>query len=57
MQTLYAFEKYVEDLLNGDNRDLKLREGDNFKHFEAVAANLKNHIKMVTLTVISKIIF
>lgn len=42
---LYAFEKYVEDLLNGDNRDLKLREGDNFKHLEDVAANLKNHIK------------
>ncbi len=42
---LYAFEKYVEDLLNGDTRDLKLREGDNFKHLENVAANLKNHIQ------------
>lgn len=42
---LYAFEKYVEDLLNGDTRDLKLREGDNFKHLENVAANLKNYIQ------------
>lgn len=42
---LYAFEKYVEDLLNGENRDLKLREGDNFKHLETVAANLKNYIR------------
>ena len=41
---LYAFEKYVEDILNGDTRDLKLREGDNFKHLENVAANLKNYI-------------
>lgn len=42
---LYAFEKYVEDLLNGENRDLKLREGDNFKHLETVAANLKKYIQ------------
>ena len=42
---LYAFEKYVEDLLSGDDRDLKLREGDNFRYLEEVAANLKKHIK------------
>lgn len=42
---LYAFEKYVEDLLNGEDRELKLREGDNFKHLESVAANLRNHLK------------
>ncbi len=41
---LYAFEKYVEDLLSGDERELKLREGDNFKHLEIVAANLREHI-------------
>lgn len=40
---LYAFEKYVEDLLKGDKRDLKLREGDNYKHLEKVAGDLKNH--------------
>lgn len=42
---LYAFEKYVEDLLNGDQRELKLREGDNFKHLETVAQNLRNHLQ------------
>ena len=40
---LYAFEKYVEDLLKGDQRDLKLREGDNYKHLEKIASDLKNH--------------
>lgn len=40
---LYAFEKYVEDLLKGEKRDLKLREGDNYKHLEKVADDLKNH--------------
>lgn len=42
---LYAFEKYVEDLLGGDMRDLKLRDGDNYKHLEKVAAHLKKQIK------------
>lgn len=42
---LYAFEKYVEDLLNGEDRELKLREGDNYKHLEIVAANLREHIR------------
>lgn len=42
---LYAFEKYVEDLLAGvETRELKLREGDNFRHLEEVALNLKNHL-------------
>lgn len=41
---LYAFEKYVEALLAGERGDLKLREGDNYKHLESVAANLKNHL-------------
>lgn len=40
---LYAFELYVEDLLKGDKRKLKLREGDNFKHLEEVADKLSNH--------------
>jgi len=40
---LYSFEKYVEDLLKGDQRDLKLREGDNYKHLEKIASDLKKH--------------
>jgi signal peptidase II len=42
---LYAFEKYVEELLLGEDRELKLREGDNYKHLEIVAANLRSHFK------------
>lgn len=40
---LYAFEKYVEDLLKGEKRDLKLREGDNYRHLEKIAGDLKDH--------------
>ncbi len=42
---LYAFEKYVEDLLAGEDRELKLREGDNFRHLENVAQRLRQHLK------------
>ncbi len=41
---LYAFEKYVESLLAGEDKELKLREGDNYKHLEQVAANLRKHL-------------
>lgn len=42
---LYAFEKYVEGLLSGEEKkELKLREGDNYKHLEEVALNLRNHL-------------
>jgi signal peptidase II len=41
---LYAFEKYVEALLAGEDKELKLREGDNYKHLEQVAANLRKHL-------------
>ncbi len=38
---LFAFEKYLEDLLDGKERNLKLRSGDEFKHLEEVAEKLK----------------
>jgi signal peptidase II len=41
---VYAFEKFVEGLLKGEQRNLKLREGDNFKSLETVADNLRDHI-------------
>jgi signal peptidase II len=44
---LYAFEKYVEDLLDGKDRDLKLRQGDNYRHLEVVANNLRDHLRKV----------
>jgi signal peptidase II len=43
---LYAFEKYVEDLLAGENRELKLREGDNYQHLKKVADDLKKHFDL-----------
>ena len=42
---LYAFEKYVEALLHGERRELKLREGDNYQHLIAVANSLKEHFE------------
>jgi signal peptidase II len=42
---LYAFEKYVEDLLAGKDYELHLREGDNYSHFERLAAKLKREIQ------------
>ncbi len=40
---LYAFESYVEKLIEGKSYKLKLREGDNNKHLEKVALKLYNH--------------
>lgn len=40
---LYAFELYVEDLLKGKDRVLKLRESDQSKHLERIAADLRKH--------------
>lgn len=38
---LYAFEKYLEDVVDGKERDLKLRSGDEFKHLEKVAEKIR----------------
>ena len=37
---LYAFEKYLDDLMNNRPRPLRLRAGDEFKHLEQLAARL-----------------
>jgi len=42
---LYAFEKYVENLLSGDLKEFKLREGDNYQHLIEVAHHLKDHFE------------
>lgn len=39
---LYAFEKFLEDLLNGKARELKLRTGDDFKHLEELSLRLRD---------------
>lgn len=38
---LYAFEKFLEDLLAGKSRELKLRAGDEFRHLEELAVKLR----------------
>ncbi len=42
---LYAFEKYLTDLLEGKDRQLKLREADDFQHLEDLAQKLREHFQ------------
>lgn len=39
---LYAFEKFIEDLLKGKSKPLRLRQGDEFKHLEELADKLRD---------------
>ncbi len=41
---LYAFEKFLDDLVGGRPRPLRLRAGDEFKHLEAIAARLSQEV-------------
>lgn len=41
---LYAFEMYVERLLEGKDETLILRDGDNYRHLEDVAKKLHHHL-------------
>ncbi len=41
----YAFEQYVEDLLDGLDRPFVLREGDHYRHLENVAGRVRHLIK------------
>ena len=38
---LYAFEKFLEDTLNGQDRELRLRAGDEFHHLQELSVKLK----------------
>lgn len=42
---LYAFEKFLQDNLEGKDRPLKLRAGDEFKHLEALAEKVRTQLK------------
>ena len=48
---IYAFEKFLEGIINGEDRKLKLRAGDEFRHLEAIAESigltLQDHIEGV----------
>lgn len=41
---LHAFRLYVDDLIEGKDRKLTFREGDNYRDLEEVADRLRNHI-------------
>jgi signal peptidase II len=41
---IYAFEKFIEDVLAGKARPLKLRAGDEFKELEELAVRLNAHL-------------
>jgi signal peptidase II len=42
---LYALDLFVNDLLEGRERVLKLREGDHYKHLEVTATKIKSLIR------------
>lgn len=42
---IYAFENFLEDLMKGKYRKLKLRAGDEFTHLEEVAENITIALK------------
>lgn len=41
---LYAFERFLDDTLEGKNVELKLRSGDQFKHLEELAVTIKQRL-------------
>jgi len=47
---LYAFEKFLDDILEGKDRGLKLRAGDDFKHLEELAEKIREEIKKRPMT-------
>lgn len=42
---VYAFEKFLKDAMNGTDRPLKLRSGDEFKHLEELAEQIRERMK------------
>jgi signal peptidase II len=48
---LYAFEKFLEDLMVGKNRSLHLRAGDEFTHLESLADKLTERFAIKPLPV------
>lgn len=44
---IYAFEKFLTDLLDGHSRPLKLRAGDEFQELSALSEQLRDHYKHV----------
>lgn len=42
---LYAFQLFLEDVLNGKDRSLRLRAGDEFKHLEELAEKVRLQLR------------
>lgn len=42
---VYAFEKYLDDLLQGNFREFRLRSGDEFPHLEELGRELRRELK------------
>lgn len=42
---LFAFEKFLDDALNGSDRNLKLRAGDEFRHLEELAKEVQRRLQ------------
>jgi signal peptidase II len=47
---LYAFEKFLTEVLDGKERGLKLRAGDEFKHLEELAEKVREELKKRPVT-------
>ncbi|RYZ88259.1 MAG: signal peptidase II [Proteobacteria bacterium] len=47
---LFAFEKFLADALEGKDRPLKLRSGDEFKHLEVLAEQVRSELKKRPMT-------
>ena len=41
---IYAYEKFMFDLMDGKNRPFKLRSKDEFRHLEALAHRIQDHL-------------
>lgn len=44
---IYAFEKFLEETLEGKDRALKLRSGDEFHHLEVIAEKIRQRMKLI----------
>lgn len=44
---LYAFERFLDNLLDGKHSELKLRTGDDFKHLEEVSIKIQEKLENI----------
>lgn len=49
---IFAFETYIKDLIRGNDREFKLRQGDEFRHLEDVAKVIRPHLLKADINLI-----